>query len=256
MSELESLSARTASVEPGGFGLDPRDDPGTLAWGSRSAVSATRHRVSVETVEVGFLFAFLFSYIWMIGQTSLAGSWPAFALFFGFTCLSHCLHGDTRRDLGLRLDTFRRALSEAITVVAPALLLAVGAGFLLEGGGPADPASVVLSLVRLYPWALFQQYGLQCFFGRRLRGVLGDGIRHDIACAAIFAALHLPNPFLTVVTFGAAYCFCVLFRRCPNLFALALAHAVSSSVLYHVLPPGINCMMRVGPGCLALLGLD
>jgi len=179
-----------------------------------------------------------------------------FALFFGFTLLSHRLHGDTPADLGIRYDTFGRALSEAIAVVAPGLLIAVVAGFGLNGAGRMDLGGVGLAFLRTYPWALFQQYGLQCFFGRRLRGLLGDGIGHDLVCAGIFATLHLPNPFLTVVTFGAAYCFCVLFRRCPNLFALAFAHALSSSVLYHALSPGITCLMRVGPGCLAQLGLS
>jgi membrane protease YdiL (CAAX protease family) len=68
-----------------------------------------------------------------------------------------------------------------------------------------------------------------------------------VACAAIFGALHLPNPFLSIVTFGAGYCFCALFRRCPNLFALALAHALASTVLYHFLPMQITHFMRVGP---------
>jgi membrane protease YdiL (CAAX protease family) len=84
----------------------------------------------------------------------------------------------------------------------------------------------------------------------RLRGVLKDPLAHDVVCAGIFAALHLPNPFLTAVTFGAGYCFCVLFRRCPNLFAIGAAHALASSTLYFCLPPAITHLMKVGPGYL------
>jgi len=58
-----------------------------------------------------------------------------------------------------------------------------------------------------------------------------------------------------VVTFGAGYCFCALFRRCPNLFVLALAHAVASTVLYHALPAATTHLMRVGPGYYQQAGL-
>ena len=115
---------------------------------------------------------------------------------------------------------------------------------------PATLSRMALSFVSVYPWALFQQYGLQCVFGRRLRDSLTNPIGHDVVCAGIFASLHLPNPFLSVVTFGAGYCFCVLFRRRPNLIALAAAHALSSTVLYYCLPPAVTYLMRVGPGYL------
>ncbi len=35
-----------------------------------------------------------------------------------------------------------------------------------------------------------------------------------------------------------------------GLFALAAAHALSSSVLYYCLPPAVTHLMRVGPGYL------
>jgi hypothetical protein len=42
----------------------------------------------------------------------------------------------------------------------------------------------------------------------------------------------------------------VLFRRCPNLFAIGAAHALASSTLYFCLPPAITHLMKVGPGYL------
>lgn len=255
MTESDSLASRVAHGEPDALDLSHGREASTPFWEARSPVLALRRRTSLEIIEVGFLFAFLLSYIWIVGQTSWADSWPAFALFFAFTLLSHRLHGDAPADLGVRLDNFGQALFEAITVIVPGLVIALAIGLRLGWVERIDPGSVALAFLRGLPWALFQQYGLQCFFARRLRGPLGEGPGHDLACAAIFAALHLPNPFLTVVTFGAAYCFCALFRRCPNLFALAIAHALSSSVLYHSLPSGITCLMRVGPGCLIQLGL-
>ncbi|HKN47267.1 MAG TPA: CPBP family glutamic-type intramembrane protease, partial [Candidatus Polarisedimenticolia bacterium] len=201
--------------------------------------------------EVVFVLSFLLYYIWVLEPRSGPGiRLAAFAFFMAFTLASSYLHGDTAADLGLRIDTLGRALGEAMVVIAPGLLVAFVMGRSLEGGRPLTPERLTVSFLGVYTWAFFQQYGLQCFFNRRLRVVLGHPIGHDVVCAGIFAALHLPNPFLTVVTFGAAYCFCALFRRCPNLFALAAAHALSSSVLYYSLPPAVTHLMRVGPGYL------
>lgn len=202
----------------------------------------------VSAIEALFIVAFLLVYIWVIEPWSRAYAGPGFVLFFAFALLLHVRHGDTAADLGIRLDTFGRAAREAVLVFLPALVLAAVLGLRLGGGVALNPGRTALAFVWGYPWALFQQYGLQCVIGRRLGGVFRSDVLHDVACAAIFGALHLPNPFLTVVTFGAAYCFCALFRRCPNLFALALAHTLASTTVYHFLPPGITHFMRVGPG--------
>jgi CAAX prenyl protease-like protein len=205
-------------------------------------------------LEVISVVAFLLSYIWIIEPLSRAYAAPGFVLFFAFAFLLHVRHKDTAADLGIRLDTFGRALREALFVIVPALILTASLGVRLGGGVALDPRRTALAFLWGYPWALFQQYGLQCVIGRRLASVIHDEVGHDVVCAAIFGALHLPNPFLTVATFGAAYCFCALFRRCPNLFALALAHTLASTVLYHFLPPGITHFMRVGPGFFGTAG--
>jgi hypothetical protein len=202
----------------------------------------------VSALEALIIVAFLLVYIWIVEPWSRAYAGPGFVLFFGLAFLIHLRHGDTAAELGIRLDTFGRAAREALFVIVPALVLAASLGLRLGGGVALDPARTAWAFVWGYPWALFQEYGLQCVIGRRLAEVIRGEVLHDVVCAAIFGALHLPNPFLTVVTFGAAYCFCALFRRCPNLFALALAHTLASTVLYHFLPPGITHFMRVGPG--------
>lgn len=214
-----------------------------------------RHREGpIAGLEVALVLALLLYTIWLSDRGSGGVPWPYYAVFFGCTFLSHWLHGDTAAELGIRLDTFPRALAEAVAVFTPALILTIVIGSLLGGGRQVSPARLARSLVAVYPWTLFQQYGLQCFFGRRLAAVVRHSVGHDLLCAAIFAALHLPNPFLTVVTLGSAYCWCVLFRRCPNLFALAASHALASSVMYHFIPPSVTHLMRVGPGYFATAG--
>src|SRR5213594_3721175 len=138
----------------------------------------------------------------------------------------------------------------------PGFVLVVALGVCLGGCIALDPGRTAMAFFWGYPWAMFQQYGLQCVIGRRLAGVISHPVGHDVTCAAIFGALHLPNPFLSIMTFGAGYCFCALFRRCPNLFALALAHTLASTVLYHFLPMQITHFMRVGPGYFEANGLS
>jgi Type II CAAX prenyl endopeptidase Rce1-like len=223
-------------------------------WSGFLRPSLGRFEPYAAKMEVTFLLLFLLFYIWFIEPRSLAYASPGFVLFFWLTLVSHWLHRDRAADLGLRLDTLPRALAEALAVIAPALLLGAVAGLLIDGAPRLGARSVTLAFLASYPWALFQQYGLQCFFAQRLKTVLRDRPR-AIVCAALFATLHLPNPFLTVVTFGAGYSFCVLFRRCPNLFAISAAHALSATLLYHSLPTSITHLMRVGPGCFTHMGL-
>ncbi len=227
-------------------------DWGTLLRASAAArdeLIAGREEL-IAALEVALLFAFLLYYIWVLQPLSRAYAWPAFSFFMAFTLLASTLHGDSLADRGIRIDTLGRGLAEAAFVIMPGLAVAFFMGRSMEGGRPMTPERLTVSFFEAYSWAFFQQYGLQCFFNLRLRKVVPHPIGHDVVCAGIFAALHLPNPFLTVVTFGAAYCFCALFRRCPNLFALAAAHALSSSVLYYCLPPTVTHLMRVGPGYL------
>lgn len=232
----------------------------SLAWrgGARAVGSvpplAEREAIA-SAVEAALMLAYLVYYIWVIEPASRGIHWPYFTAFFLCAFLSHRLHRDTLADLGIRADTFPRAIAEGFLVLAPALLLAFAIGRFMDGGRPLTPGRAALSLLGVYPWALFQQYGLQCFFARRIDGVIRNPIGRNVVCAGIFAALHLPNPFLTVVTFGAGYCFCALFRRSPNLFAVAALHATASTVLYYCLPPAVTFLMRVGPGYLLNLRL-
>ncbi len=204
----------------------------------------------VSGVEALFFLAFLLTAIWIVQPISSRHMWPAFSLFMLCALASHLFHGETLADLGIRFDNLKESLAEAILVVVPALLLAFAIGRFMEGGRSINTGRLIMTFISVYPWALFQQYGLQCLFGRRLAPVFQHPTGHAVICAGIFAALHLPNPFLTAVTFGAGYCWCVLFRRRPNLFALGASHALASSVLYYSLPPSITHLMRVGPGYL------
>jgi hypothetical protein len=69
----------------------------------------------------------------------------------------------------------------------------------------------------------------------------------QLAAAMIFALLHLPNPFLMLVTFAGALAACAIYRRAPNILALGLGHGCLSFALYYGLPRAVTGSLRVGP---------
>lgn len=201
--------------------------------------------------ELAALLGYLFSYIWIIApMTHGRAQWPAYVLFVACTIGSHVLRRESLDDLGLRFDNFRRSLAEALVMITPTILVVFAFGLVRGETQHMSPRNMAISVLGLFPWALFQQYGLVAVFGRRLRLLSEKPFVTDVGCAIIFALLHLPNPLLMSVTFGAGYCMSVLFRRSPNLFALALAHALASSFIHHSLPFAMTLSMSVGPGCL------
>ena len=121
---------------------------------------------AIPGAEVVFLLGFLLYHIWVPIYGSTIDAWPSVLFFMLFTISSAWLHGDRAADLGIRLDTFWRALGEAVVVIAPALLLAFIIGRYLEGGRTLTLDRFAGTFIRIYPWALFQQYGLQCFLER------------------------------------------------------------------------------------------
>lgn len=67
-----------------------------------------------------------------------------------------------------------------------------------------------------------------------------------VVAAAMFAALHLPNPFLTLATFAAALAWCAIYSRHPNLLPLALSHALLTLVVLCALDDPVTGRLRVG----------
>jgi membrane protease YdiL (CAAX protease family) len=107
-------------------------------------------------------------------------------------------------------------------------------------------------LVTFIGSGLLQQYVLLGFFGRRFARIFASPNIAVLATASVFALLHLPNYFLTVVTFLAGLLCCAVYRRAPNLWASGLLHGVLSFVLSFGLPLEVNDAMRVGSHHIAL----
>jgi len=166
-------------------------------------------------------------------------------LAFGLMLSSHRLRRESLRDIGIRLDNFRGALFK---LTLPTLIIAgliVGTGWLL--GGLHSPEQGSRTRYLLLPlWALMQQYVVQGFMNRRFQMVCGRGWLSILFVAAVFALLHLPNPYFAALTFVAGVIWAAAYQRTPNLFALALSHSLLAVVLSLSLPLTWVHDLRVG----------
>ena len=172
------------------------------------------------------------------------------ALAFLLMISSHRLRSESLRDVGLRFDTFLRAgrLLLLPMVMVGGLCLLAGwwfggdISFLRWHSGRPFAAQLVLG----FGWGLLQQYVLQGFINRRAQIIWGQGWASVLLVALVFGGLHLPNPWLTLVTFVGGAIWATVYQKAPNLFALAVSHSIMTWVLVSTLPASALNHLRIG----------
>jgi membrane protease YdiL (CAAX protease family) len=153
------------------------------------------------------------------------------------------------RGWGLQPAAFVPALGHAAVLTTVATLGIAVAGSRLGTWHPQrDPW---LTLLILIPWGFGQQFALHTVFLRESRKSFGRSAGIIVA-AALFAALHLPNPFLTAMTFAGALGWCWIFDRHPNLLPLALSHALLTLAILGAFDQRLTGHLRVGAAYLRL----
>ena len=185
----------------------------------------------------------------VIGRSKLVVAIPiglAFVLMIG----SHYLRGETLRDVGFRFDNFLRAVKLLLLPMLATATVCLVAGWWFGGqmnflrwhaGRP-----IAGQLFLGFGWGLVQQYVLQGFVNRRTQVIWGQGWLSILMVAIVFGGLHLPNPWLTGVTFVGGLIWAAVYQRAPNLFALAVSHSLMTWVLVSTLPASALNHLRIG----------
>lgn len=185
---------------------------------------------------------------WMVlpfaGNSKAVAAFPL-GLALALMLLSHRTHKESLSEIGWRLDNFWQALRLLVLPMLVAALLIIGLG-LLNRSLRFNGRQMLEWALWLPLWGLMQQYVLQGFVNRRAQMVFGRGWQSVLLVAFVFALLHLPNPWLTLATFGGGFVWAYVYQRAPNLLALALSHGLMSMLLACSLPPATINSLRVG----------
>lgn len=178
-----------------------------------------------------------------VGRSKLVLAIPI-TLALGLMLFSHRERGETFRDLGLRTDNFLVSCRWLFLPTALAVVLIISFGWFTSQSSFNAPWRWRFAALPL--WALFQQYVLNGFINRRAQLAFGAGPKSIALVAIAFSILHLPSPLLALLTLVAGATWAFVYQRAPNLYALALSHAVASITLAMTVSPRWLNGLRVG----------
>jgi membrane protease YdiL (CAAX protease family) len=172
------------------------------------------------------IVAMVFAYMWVADPlVNVRGPWVALPVVLILAVSVR--HNMKTRAWGFSRRAFWPALgwSTVLTVTLGAALWFIGHA---QGAPPVRPAPL-LDFLYVVVWGGAQQFVLQTVILRESQHAVRRGA--TILAAAIFASVHVPNPFLTIVTFVGALAWCGIYARHPNIVPLALSHATATVII-------------------------
>jgi len=165
-----------------------------------------------------------------------------------YILLSQYTRRESGRDVGWRTDNLLAAGRMLVLPMAGAAVVLLTAGYYGESLHltlPAKRSDLLWFTVAGVSWGLVQQFWIG-FINRRAQIAWGPGPVSIGVAAASFAAFHLPNLWLTGATLVMGIVWAAVYQRYPNLFALALSHALMTVVLVSTIPDTALQALRVG----------
>lgn len=192
------------------------------------------------------IVASILGYIWLVeGQVPRRFVYIPGTLVVALTIWHNMRHGEW----GFSRRALVSGLIRAVAVTLPLTLaiLAVGAAL----GTLHDRRDFLGSLAPLLVWGGAQQWVLQTVVLREAQRATSRKTGIVIA-SLLFGAVHLPNPFLAPVTAAAALLWCWLYDHQPNVFPLALSHALGTLAILYGFDGDITGRLRIGASYLRL----
>ncbi len=186
----------------------------------------------------------ILAYVWLIepNVTRTAVVVPG-AVIVILTAWHDLRHGEW----GFSWPSLGPGLWRALAVTFAAVLLIAGAGAAV--GTLHDRRDFLGSLAPLVLWGGAQQWILQTVVLREAQHASSrtGGI---VIAAVLFGAVHLPNPLLAPITGAAAFFWCSLYDRHPNIIPLALSHGLGTLALRYAFDEAITGRLRIGAAYL------
>ena len=168
------------------------------------------------------------------------------AMFIGLLIWSRHSRKETNRQVGFRFDNFLLSGKILFTVTFASILVLIAVKILFFSMDFQFLRERIfwLRLVQYPFWAMLQQYVVLVFFFRRFREALSPHhFLAILACAITFSAMHIPNPPLMIFTFLGGLFWSWVYHKQPNLFAIAISHAVFGAICCNL----VSVYAVVGP---------
>ena len=185
--------------------------------------------------------AIILGYTWVAAPlVSVRGPWLVLPVVFVIALT--IAHNRRTRDWGFNAKAFWPALlwSAILTAVFGGILWWAGRQF----GPPPRRDAPLLDFLYVVVWGGAQQFVLQTVVLSEAKSVARRAAVP--LAAAIFAAFHLPNPFLVIVTFAGGLIWCAIYARYPNIVPLALSHAAATVIILMSFNASVTNALRTG----------